>query len=488
VSRATVEPAAAKPASAARVGLLQRCGQTPPTACPCEAEEDRQAVLHRWSSSPFAGAEPTAPQIVQEALRSRSQALEPRARARMESRFGRSFGHVRVHSDSVAVESARAVGALAYTVGPHVVFGHRGYAPETTRGDRLLAHELVHVVQQSSLPAGTVWRSLRIAADDSAAERAARSASARGVAAAPTVQRASFGEAVARFFGGGTFSDEELLDYLTVLDLTERIEDDYDSDNKARAVVDRWHAGDPRYALAPARKILLVQEMISGFTGDDDERAILQLLEGSKDPEVAVILNAVGEGTLRSNFHTDESDALDRFLAAWRERTGVRDDQDADAQRSAGKIARVIVDQEATQTVTAIYEDGHRETDICSTGKGRCCVDAAAGGTGAACSLHPGRRAHRRVPVEADRRRREVVDGVRRPPRHRAARVLARRRHRALPRLRPASPGNGADHLRRGRARHDQGGGQGSGPTPLRPPAAAARVVRGPGARGRDTT
>lgn len=67
----------------------------------------------------------------------------------MESHFGHDFGHVRVHDDRAAAESARRVDALAYTVGNDVVFGAGLYSPDTTTGRRLLAHELTHVVQQS---------------------------------------------------------------------------------------------------------------------------------------------------------------------------------------------------------------------------------------------------------------------------------------------------------------------------------------------------
>jgi hypothetical protein len=67
----------------------------------------------------------------------------------METRLGHDFSRVRVHADAPAAESARAVGARAYTVGRDVVFGREGYAPDSAAGRRLLAHELAHVVQQS---------------------------------------------------------------------------------------------------------------------------------------------------------------------------------------------------------------------------------------------------------------------------------------------------------------------------------------------------
>jgi hypothetical protein len=69
----------------------------------------------------------------------------------MEPRFGRDFSGVRVHTDSAAAESARAVNANAYTVGQHIVFDEGKYNPSSTSGKQLLAHELAHTVQQHGL-------------------------------------------------------------------------------------------------------------------------------------------------------------------------------------------------------------------------------------------------------------------------------------------------------------------------------------------------
>lgn len=66
----------------------------------------------------------------------------------MEPCFGRDFSRVRVHTDAKAAESARAVNALAYTVGHDLVFDAGQYAPQTMEGRRLIAHELTHAVQQ----------------------------------------------------------------------------------------------------------------------------------------------------------------------------------------------------------------------------------------------------------------------------------------------------------------------------------------------------
>jgi len=59
------------------------------------------------------------------------------------------FSQVRIHTDAKAAVSARAVNALAYTVGQDIAFGSGQYAPGTTQGRQLLAHELTHVVQQT---------------------------------------------------------------------------------------------------------------------------------------------------------------------------------------------------------------------------------------------------------------------------------------------------------------------------------------------------
>ncbi len=76
--------------------------------------------------------------------------LDESMRAFFEPRLGCDFGDVRVHTDARAGESARAVNALAYTVGKDIVFAPGQYSSENLAGKNLLAHELTHVVQQST--------------------------------------------------------------------------------------------------------------------------------------------------------------------------------------------------------------------------------------------------------------------------------------------------------------------------------------------------
>ncbi|MEK8033833.1 DUF4157 domain-containing protein [Ideonella sp. DXS29W] len=87
------------------------------------------------------------PPLVKDTLNSPGSPLDAATRADMEPRFGRDFSAVRVHTDGHAAASARDLDALAFTAGQDVVFAAGHYAPQTSRGRKLLAHELAHVAQ-----------------------------------------------------------------------------------------------------------------------------------------------------------------------------------------------------------------------------------------------------------------------------------------------------------------------------------------------------
>ena len=82
------------------------------------------------------------------AMKGAGQALPEASRAELEPRFGYDFSHVRVHTDTPASETAHALKARAFTVGHDIAFNSGEYAPESTTGKKLLAHELTHVIQQ----------------------------------------------------------------------------------------------------------------------------------------------------------------------------------------------------------------------------------------------------------------------------------------------------------------------------------------------------
>jgi hypothetical protein len=138
---------AASAGSAADVQRACECGGTCNDCKKKHPEGDHARVQMKAAGTANAGGV-EAPPIVHEVLRSPGQPLDPATRAFMEPRFGQDFSGVRVHTDAKAAESARAVNAKAYTAGKNVVFGAGQYGPGTDAGQRLLGHELTHVVQQ----------------------------------------------------------------------------------------------------------------------------------------------------------------------------------------------------------------------------------------------------------------------------------------------------------------------------------------------------
>lgn len=190
-------------------GLLQRkceCGNNTVAGSKCDKCESKNGLLQRKSSNNSEQSE--VPPVVHEVLRSSGQPLDKKTRGFFESRFAHNFSgvplsstsqqpsqsslkigepadvyeqeadriadsvmlkqntetlssneqeggsfdlsHVRIHTNARAAESARKINALAYTSGNNIVFGAGQFAPATRKGQRLLAHELTHVMQQSS--------------------------------------------------------------------------------------------------------------------------------------------------------------------------------------------------------------------------------------------------------------------------------------------------------------------------------------------------
>ncbi len=115
----------------------------------------------------------------------------------MEDGFGHDFSDVRIHTDTHATRTAAQVDAAAYTVGRDIFFGNGHYRPETGEGQRLLAHELTHVVQQGGrdVPTGTELQ-VTSAGDqyEQEADRVADSIVAGGGAGASTATASPLGQ------------------------------------------------------------------------------------------------------------------------------------------------------------------------------------------------------------------------------------------------------------------------------------------------------
>jgi hypothetical protein len=113
-----------------------------------EKEEEETFLQTKAASKQTPEASPRVQAYV-EGLGGGGQRLPDSVRNFFEPRFGRDFSTVQLHTGAGAAESARAVNARANTIGENIVFGAGEFAPETSMGRSLLAHELAHTIQQT---------------------------------------------------------------------------------------------------------------------------------------------------------------------------------------------------------------------------------------------------------------------------------------------------------------------------------------------------
>lgn len=98
----------------------------------------------------------TGAEAARQIVTSPGLALPAATRAFFEPRFGFDLSHIRIHTDADAARSAQALGASAYALGQHIVFGAGRYEPQTASGRTLLAHELSHTIQQRNAGEGAL--------------------------------------------------------------------------------------------------------------------------------------------------------------------------------------------------------------------------------------------------------------------------------------------------------------------------------------------
>jgi len=120
------------------------------TCARCEDDDDELQRKNVPGQGTAPGLRVDTREDVHNVLRSPGQPLDAATRAYMEPRFGHDFGNVRVHADALAARSAQAVNALAYTVGQDMVFAAGRYSPGSPDGQKLIAHELTHTLQQGA--------------------------------------------------------------------------------------------------------------------------------------------------------------------------------------------------------------------------------------------------------------------------------------------------------------------------------------------------
>ncbi len=123
-------------------------------------EEEEEPVQTKGTEGKAPG-NPEGLDVRIQSMRGGGQPLPSSERAFFEPRFGADFSSVRLHTDTVAGETARRVNARAFTIGRDIVFSSGQYNPGTTEGRSLMAHELTHTIQQRSGGAGIGNRSIQ---------------------------------------------------------------------------------------------------------------------------------------------------------------------------------------------------------------------------------------------------------------------------------------------------------------------------------------
>jgi hypothetical protein len=140
-------PVSAPSASAQRIGTAAG-GEVQRMCAECDEESKEQKVQRKEGT---ADAPQVAPAVAVNisALRGGGSPLSASTRDFFEPRFGADFSRVRVHTGARAADTAKSIHAKAFTVEQDIVFGQGQYAPESADGQRLLAHELTHTIQQA---------------------------------------------------------------------------------------------------------------------------------------------------------------------------------------------------------------------------------------------------------------------------------------------------------------------------------------------------
>jgi hypothetical protein len=108
------------------------------------------------------GEAPEPVQAAIEAARGGGVPLEAKINKQVGGALGADFSHVRVHSDRQSDDLNQSLSARAFTTGSDIFFRQGEYAPATTSGQRLLAHELTHVLQQGAGKANKVQTKLTV--------------------------------------------------------------------------------------------------------------------------------------------------------------------------------------------------------------------------------------------------------------------------------------------------------------------------------------
>ena len=146
----------------------------------------QRMMMQRRGKGLFAVDDDTQARIHRE--RGSGQPLDPATQVQMSRSIGHDFSNMRVHTSTEADDVSRQLGAIAFTTGQDVFFRAGRYDPASSSGQELLAHELAHVVQQSSGAISTHQRMTVNPSDDAyeqAADAVARSVMNKSIPSTP---------------------------------------------------------------------------------------------------------------------------------------------------------------------------------------------------------------------------------------------------------------------------------------------------------------
>ncbi|WP_247729528.1 DUF4157 domain-containing protein [Halovivax limisalsi] len=128
----------------------ERQAERPPEV-PTDIEQQNEASLHRSKKAQYdtgAAGDAGVPSSVRDVVSSPGTGLDGDVKAGLEDRLGQSLDHVQVHTGPKAQEACQEVNARAFAVGNHIAFGPGEYDPGSPEGQHLIAHEVVHTLQQ----------------------------------------------------------------------------------------------------------------------------------------------------------------------------------------------------------------------------------------------------------------------------------------------------------------------------------------------------
>ncbi|MFP8940126.1 DUF4157 domain-containing protein [Streptomyces fenghuangensis] len=258
--------------------------------------------------------------------------LDASVRRELEERLGHDLGRVRLHTDRDAAALTTLLGADAVAVGQDIFFSEGAYRPGTADGMRLLAHELLHTVQNPdglgslragrdlgavSLPQQTVEREAETAAQDAARD---------GGAGGPAAERVEEGRATPGWLRYATVDADQrrmeqldpamLLDRLTNGVLRSLRGDPQDRSKRVRIQLARF---------SPEMQDAVLDRLESRLLSSEFDR-LIELVEetedeGTLEPEALGAPETVPDTTELLEDEREEAEAADRRQQAEDERS-----------------------------------------------------------------------------------------------------------------------------------------------------------------------